>query len=257
MPRANRYFLPGHVWHITHRCHKHMKENIINKLRVPAKISIIVACLSFILCGCGAAIHDQFSLSKNIEPEKGSILRGSGWEDEKYGYDLPDVNQIETNDLIIAVQINNFNQSILAIGPIFPVVPTFGLIKEYYNGYLKNNEPGTMVRIAIFEKNPNPYIVDICNVKLVKKNQSFTPNHIRVSYEEIMESFTCDNNNSLLTIPGIQHDIVEIELNYDEVIYPSNNINVVVPTILQSDNQINLGPFGFSEGSNTFITIIL
>jgi len=22
MPRANRYFLPDHVWHITHRCHK-------------------------------------------------------------------------------------------------------------------------------------------------------------------------------------------------------------------------------------------
>ena len=22
MPRANRYFLSGHVWHITHRCHK-------------------------------------------------------------------------------------------------------------------------------------------------------------------------------------------------------------------------------------------
>jgi len=22
MPRAHRYFLPGHVWHITHRCHK-------------------------------------------------------------------------------------------------------------------------------------------------------------------------------------------------------------------------------------------
>jgi REP-associated tyrosine transposase len=22
MPRANRYFLPGFVWHITHRCHK-------------------------------------------------------------------------------------------------------------------------------------------------------------------------------------------------------------------------------------------
>ena len=22
MPRANRYLLPGHVWHITHRCHK-------------------------------------------------------------------------------------------------------------------------------------------------------------------------------------------------------------------------------------------
>jgi putative transposase len=22
MPRANRHFLPGHVWHITHRCHQ-------------------------------------------------------------------------------------------------------------------------------------------------------------------------------------------------------------------------------------------
>ena len=22
MPRASRHFLPGHVWHITHRCHQ-------------------------------------------------------------------------------------------------------------------------------------------------------------------------------------------------------------------------------------------
>ncbi len=22
MPRANRFFMPEHVWHITHRCHK-------------------------------------------------------------------------------------------------------------------------------------------------------------------------------------------------------------------------------------------
>src|SRR5688572_11578849 len=22
MPRANRHFLPGHIWHITHRCHE-------------------------------------------------------------------------------------------------------------------------------------------------------------------------------------------------------------------------------------------
>ena len=22
MPRANRYFLPGQIWHITHRCHR-------------------------------------------------------------------------------------------------------------------------------------------------------------------------------------------------------------------------------------------
>ena len=22
MPRANRHFLPSHIWHITHRCHQ-------------------------------------------------------------------------------------------------------------------------------------------------------------------------------------------------------------------------------------------
>ena len=22
MPRANRYFIPGQIWHLTHRCHK-------------------------------------------------------------------------------------------------------------------------------------------------------------------------------------------------------------------------------------------
>jgi len=29
MPRANRYFLPDHVWHITHRCHK--KEFLLSQ----------------------------------------------------------------------------------------------------------------------------------------------------------------------------------------------------------------------------------
>jgi putative transposase len=31
MPRANRYFLPGYVWHITHRCHK--KEFLLKFLK--------------------------------------------------------------------------------------------------------------------------------------------------------------------------------------------------------------------------------
>lgn len=41
MPRANRYFLPGHIWHITHRCHeksflleeKVVRETWLNYLR--------------------------------------------------------------------------------------------------------------------------------------------------------------------------------------------------------------------------------
>ena len=31
MPRANRHFLPGQVWHITHRCHK--KEYLLKFAR--------------------------------------------------------------------------------------------------------------------------------------------------------------------------------------------------------------------------------
>jgi putative transposase len=35
MPRANRYFLPGHIWHITHRCHK--KEFLLKFARDRAR----------------------------------------------------------------------------------------------------------------------------------------------------------------------------------------------------------------------------
>jgi hypothetical protein len=31
MPRANRFFVPEHVWHITHRCHE--KEFLLNFAR--------------------------------------------------------------------------------------------------------------------------------------------------------------------------------------------------------------------------------
>jgi putative transposase len=29
MPRANRYFLPGFLWHITHRCHKKVRAGVV------------------------------------------------------------------------------------------------------------------------------------------------------------------------------------------------------------------------------------
>jgi hypothetical protein len=28
MPRANRHFLPGHVWHITHRCDRKFVQDV-------------------------------------------------------------------------------------------------------------------------------------------------------------------------------------------------------------------------------------
>jgi REP element-mobilizing transposase RayT len=33
MPRANQYYIPGYVWHITHRCHK--KEFLLKYAQGP------------------------------------------------------------------------------------------------------------------------------------------------------------------------------------------------------------------------------
>ena len=35
MPRANRHYIPGYVWHITHRCHK--KEFLLKFIEVTLK----------------------------------------------------------------------------------------------------------------------------------------------------------------------------------------------------------------------------
>jgi hypothetical protein len=34
MPRANRHFLPGHVWHITHRCQRENRQTAVQKFKV-------------------------------------------------------------------------------------------------------------------------------------------------------------------------------------------------------------------------------
>jgi len=56
MPRANRHFLPGHIWHITHRCHK--KEFLLKFRRdkrlwihwaLQAKIRFGLAILNFVI----------------------------------------------------------------------------------------------------------------------------------------------------------------------------------------------------------------
>jgi len=33
MPRANRHYLPGQLWHITHRCHE--KKFLLKFARIP------------------------------------------------------------------------------------------------------------------------------------------------------------------------------------------------------------------------------
>ena len=57
MPRANRYFLPGHVWHSTHRCRK--KEFLLSfsKDRIELKDRL---CLIMVHLG-----HEKQALSND------------------------------------------------------------------------------------------------------------------------------------------------------------------------------------------------
>jgi hypothetical protein len=46
MPRANRHFLPGYIWHITHRCHqkqfllKFIRETNVGRKQLPWELGI-------------------------------------------------------------------------------------------------------------------------------------------------------------------------------------------------------------------------
>lgn len=56
MPRANRYYTSGHIWHITHRCHKRdflLKFEKVRKLWIKwlfeAKMRYKVSVLNYIV----------------------------------------------------------------------------------------------------------------------------------------------------------------------------------------------------------------
>ena len=40
MPRASRYFMPGYVWHVTHRCHK--KEFLLKFANAPMLAALAI-----------------------------------------------------------------------------------------------------------------------------------------------------------------------------------------------------------------------
>jgi REP element-mobilizing transposase RayT len=75
MPRANRHFLPGRIWHITHRCHK--KEFLL-KFRLDKRLWIHWALQAKIRFGLAVL---NFMITSNHVHVLATILRGRGRPD--------------------------------------------------------------------------------------------------------------------------------------------------------------------------------
>lgn len=211
------------------------------------------------MSGCGAIWSDQFSESIGLEAENGYLLRGSGWADWKYGYVLNDVNQIETVELIAAVQINNHRQTFWGIGPILPVLPTLGLITEGYDGKISDKEKGLKVTIALYGKTDKDLVFDPCKIILTKDHKTIHPIRFNTTFQESEHCYSCSavSNSKDSVVPGRANDIFFIELFYLEETYPEDNISVSFPAIDKQGISIQLDPFKFKKGRGTFWTIIL
>ena len=76
MPRANRHFIPGYVWHITHRCHK--KDFLLkfdkdkSRLGLPREIDEVKSG-AHIICGSpDSEGNNKKTLACPVAPEDGT-----------------------------------------------------------------------------------------------------------------------------------------------------------------------------------------
>ena len=121
MPRANRNFLPGHIWHITHRCHKRefllkflIDKRLWMRWALEAKLRYGIAILNFMItsnhihllamalaslraCRSASALSSALQLiesrmaqSYNLRKER----RGAFWEDRYHATAIEDGQQL-------------------------------------------------------------------------------------------------------------------------------------------------------------------
>lgn len=211
-----------------------------------------------IMIGCGVAVNDQFSESIGLEAKNGYLLRGSGWSG-KYGYALNDVNQIENNELIVAVQVNNHSQGLSGIGPILPVLPTLGTMNKGYDSTIPNNEKGIKITVALYGKTDKNLFFNPCDIVFTKGNKSIRPIQFKTIFQDIEYSYSYSqvSNTNNAVIPGKGNDILYIELFYREETSPQNDISVSFPSIDNQGTSIQLKSFKFKKGKGAFWTSIL
>jgi len=72
MPRANRHYLPGHIWHLTHRCHRKGRGTHAQAGRGVARVR----------CGLTQGESPRGSLSRPLKNVTDALRRAQG-EPEK------------------------------------------------------------------------------------------------------------------------------------------------------------------------------
>jgi hypothetical protein len=217
---------------------------------------IILACC--LTSGCGMVVSDHFSRSVGPVASNGYLLRGSGWTDGKYGYVLDDVGQVETADFIAAVQVENYYRSFLAVGFIVPVVPTFGLLREGYDGKTFDEEAGVKVRAALFSKksslNFNP-----CGIILRSDNKLLKPTRFTAVFESAPSTYSCSGKAEaeVVSVPALAKSLFEIELFYPQAVYPAADTQIQLPPINVEGKTIPGPQLYFDKGRKTWGNTIL
>ena len=198
---------------------------------------VFILCIVFNFTTCAFMKIDYYSKPVSSTGETDYLLRGHGWKGPKYGYAVNDVNQIENENLIIAVQLDNFYGSYLFFGIWFiPIIPVFGLVEENDDIMKYNQREYGMLTIGVYAKNNKTFSIDACKIKTNIENNILRVHSFEYSYLDQTHKCGCNNsekkNNSTIRFKGKFIDILKITLKYQEKLGVKKMIKVNIPEIL-------------------------
>ncbi len=210
-------------------------------------ISICLLCFTF--SSCGYITRDYYLIPDNDKIPNGYLLRGS----DSIEKPVNDVNQIETEDLIVAVKINNHYESVWAVGLIFPVIPVFGVPKFGYQ-HDKEESKELKITVALFSKRNDDIRLNPCKISLKCKAGQYLPVRYDYSFLKNKATCNCDKNEKKRQMTEWSvgfHDVLTINAYLNIVLYPENNVSVSLPDIYCGNKLIKPLSFNFKKGSGT------
>lgn len=155
MPRANRNFLPGHIWHITHRCHK--REFLLKFLKdkrlwmrwaLEAKLRYGIAILNFMItsnhihllamalaslraCRSASALSSALQLIESRVAQSYNLRKercGAFWEDRYHATAIEDGLQL--SQCVTYIDMNMTRAGVVAHPRDWPWCGYHELVRE-------------------------------------------------------------------------------------------------------------------------------
>ncbi len=211
---------------------------------------IPICLLSFILTSCGYITRNYYLIPDNDKKPNGYLLRGS----DSIEKPVNDVNQIETEDSIVAVKINNHYESVWAVGIwIFSVIPVFGLPKFGYQ-HDKEESKELKITVALFSKRNDDIRLNPCRIVLKCKDGQHRPVRYDYSFLKSKAICNCGKNEEEKQMTERSegfHDVLTINAYFNVVLYPKNNVSVGLPDIYCGNKLIKTPSFNFKRASGT------